>query len=274
VPNSKYRRVDVAELTLGSKLAVAVFDQNLRKLLHAGATIDDHVLEHFQARGITSVLVEGDLKANITHADVVDEDAHLEQEDMLPITRCGNCRASINLLPPLPEMTATAWRCNSCGVYYFGSNEQSTQPLGITCAAEETDKLFAVGPNSKQEAQKRAVPTESAQRLAKLMMPEDIKWADRRQHKRYPITVPVLGLPLAADFRVDGEPIALTTANVSLGGASLLHHRFVNSPHLAIDFSVAGVDQLQVVFKVLRCQSLGLVYAIGGKFLSRLTHTG
>jgi hypothetical protein len=62
----------------------------------------------------------------------------------------------------------------------------------------------------------------------------------------------------------------MTMANISLGRAALLHTRFVDAPYLAIDFTAAGLELLQVVFKVLRCRSLGPVYEIGGQYISRL----
>jgi hypothetical protein len=85
--------------------------------------------------------------------------------------------------------------------------------------------------------------------------------------------VPVLVLPLARDFRVAGEPMQMTTVNVSLGGAALVHTRFIDAPYLALDFSVAGVELMQVILHVLRVRSTGLVYEIGGKFISRLSQS-
>jgi hypothetical protein len=94
---------------------------------------------------------------------------------------------------------------------------------------------------------------------------------DKRQHKRYMITVPVIAIPLADDFRVDGEPIQMTTANISVGGAAVVHTRYINAKNLALDFSVAGLESVQVVLKVLRVGSLGPVYQISGEFISRLS---
>jgi hypothetical protein len=95
--------------------------------------------------------------------------------------------------------------------------------------------------------------------------------ADRRRHKRYPVMVPVAAVPLAADFRVVGAAMQMTTANISLGGAALIHTRFVDSPYLALDINAIEMDRLQVVFRVLRVQSRGIVYEIGGEFISRLS---
>ena len=83
--------------------------------------------------------------------------------------------------------------------------------------------------------------------------------------------MPAVALPLAPDFRVNGEAMAMTTANISLGGVALLHTRFVDAPYLAVDFTPTGEDKLQVVLKLLHCRPLGLVYEIGGEFISRVT---
>jgi hypothetical protein len=83
--------------------------------------------------------------------------------------------------------------------------------------------------------------------------------------------VPVVALPLASDFRINGEPVQMTTANVSLGGAALIHTRFVDTPYLALDFKAATIESLQVVLKVLRVRSLGPVYEVSGEFISRLS---
>ena len=63
----------------------------------------------------------------------------------------------------------------------------------------------------------------------------------------------------------------MTTVNVSLGGAALIHTRFVDAPYLALDFTGAGLELLQVVLKVWRVRSLGLVYEVAGEFISKLS---
>jgi hypothetical protein len=83
--------------------------------------------------------------------------------------------------------------------------------------------------------------------------------------------MPVIALPLAADFRVDGAPMQLTTADLSLGGAAFVYTRYVDAPYLAIDFTSPGIELLQVVYRVLACRSVGPVYAIRGEFVSRLS---
>jgi hypothetical protein len=81
-----------------------------------------------------------------------------------------------------------------------------------------------------------------------------------------------VAVPLGPDFRVIGDPLHMTTANVSLGGAALIHTRFVAAPNLALDFRTAD-SNMQVVLRVSHVRSLGLVYKVGGEFISQLSST-
>jgi hypothetical protein len=154
---------------------------------------------------------------------------------------------------------------------YFGSEDGGEGCHGVT----RRDPKCALAPvELKLEAAGHRIPPQNVRRLVKALAPSGYAGPERRMHQRYPVTVPVVALPLAADFRIDGEPLQMTTVNVSLGGAALIHTRFIKAPNLALDFTVAGVELLQVVLKVLRVRGIGPVYEIGGEFISRLSDTG
>jgi hypothetical protein len=255
-----YRTVSLSELTPGSVLVTPVFDQRLTKLLHAGAKVDEQTINDLRQRGITEVQVGSSVEKIVAaNEEVLSEETQVTQS----LQRCSRCQSVIDIRPPRPDQRATIWCCKQCGSMYFGSDEQETELRGLTradCNTVAPDVGVVTPP----------ILPESAQRLAKSLLPEDDKWADHRRHKRYRTAVPVVVLPLASDFRVSGEAEPMTAANVSLGGAALLHTRRVDAPYLAIDFRPA-VDELQVVFKVLRCRPLAPVYEIGGQFISRMT---
>jgi hypothetical protein len=63
----------------------------------------------------------------------------------------------------------------------------------------------------------------------------------------------------------------MTTLNVSLYGAALLHTRHTAAPYLALDFTMDGSTLLQTVMRVLRVRSMGLGYEVAGEFVSGLT---
>ena len=74
-----------------------------------------------------------------------------------------------------------------------------------------------------------------------------------------------------SDFRVCGEPVEMTTLNISLCGAALLHTRHTTVRYFALDFTMGGSELLQVVLEVTRVKSHGVVYEIAGPFISGLT---
>jgi hypothetical protein len=268
---SGFRKVSVAELKPGSVLAVPVYDQNFKKLLNSGMSVDARFINRLRQRGITEVHVESTVKKIVSSHKVVRNEPEKSDQEAAHQQRCGRCRSAINIRPPAPELNATIWRCNNCDSIYFGSDEVESQLLGLTRVAGDSTTPFAILAQVGNSDFTPTIPPENVQRLAKMLAWDDAKWADRRQHPRHAISLPVIVLPLATDFRVNGDAVTMTTANISLGGAALLHTRFVDAPYLAIDFTTAGVDKMQVVLQVLRCRASGPVYEIGGKFISRLS---
>jgi hypothetical protein len=257
-----YRTVSISELTPGCVLLVPVFDQKLRKLLHSGIKIDDRLITRLRERGINEFHVDSSVKKLVAK---IHKPVSTDSQETQKVQRCSLCRAVIDIRPPMAALMVTVWRCNQCGSIYFGSNEQEADLRGLTRA----DRCDTIDAAAKGRAAPSILP-EHVQRLTKSLSPEESEWEDRRRHKRYPISIPVVALPLSLDFRVDGDALPMTTRNLSLGGVALLHTRFLDAAYLAIDFAAAGEEKLQVVLKVLRCRPLGLAYEIGGEFISRV----
>jgi predicted RNA-binding Zn-ribbon protein involved in translation (DUF1610 family) len=180
------------------------------------------------------------------------------------IDRCSGCGANITLRPPNPGSKASAWQCNQCGAVYFCADDEGEKCVGVSRIEPDTSSPFAI------ETSASAIPPENVQRLVKSLVPNEFTGPDLRRHKRYPVSVPVVAVPLAADFRINGDPVRMTTANISLGGAALIHTRYVETPYLALDFTIAGVEQLQVVLRILRVRSVGPVYEAAGEFISHM----
>ena len=252
-PMEAFRTVSISELTPGSVLVTPVFDENRIKLLNCGTRIDEHLIDHLRQRGVREVQIESAAEK------IVDVKGDAQ--------RCHRCKSYIDIKPPRPELAVTIWLCKSCGLIYFGSDEQEAALRGLSRADHKNANPFETANGTVRPS----IPPENAKSLARLLTEEEITWADRRRHKRYPVTVGVLALPLGPDFHVKGEPVPVTTLNVSLGGAALLYTRFVDAPSLAVDFSKAGLNMPRVVFKVVRRRNLGPVYEIGGQFISRLS---
>ena len=267
-----YRTVSISELTPGSVLVTPVFDEHLTKLLDAGTSVDQHLINRLQARGITEVVVESSAEAIVSRPPkplpTEGRTARLKGStaSTTPVECCSVCGVIIALERPAPNFKASTWLCKTCGTVYFGSDDGGAERGGVVRVDPAVQRLFVAGVVS-------SIPPENVQRLVKSLVPDEYTGPDRRRQKRYPVSVPVIALPLASDFRIDGDPVQMTTANVSLGGAALIHTRFVDAPYLALDFRGAGVELLQVVLKVLRVRCLGPVYEVGGEFMSRLSQS-
>jgi len=271
---SSYRTISIRELTPGCVLMTPAFDEHLVKLLDAGAVVDRHLIDRLQSLGITEVVVQRSVKTITRRLRMTSpEGAHDEPEGAIEMThtvnRCSVCGSIKAIQAPTLNLKAITWPCTTCGAIYFGSDQGLLESRGV-----QSDEISRVNPFFAPVAPKieaPSIPPDNIQRIAKSLASDEQAGADRRRHKRHTVMVPVVALPLAADFRVDGEPVQMTTANVSLGGAALIHTRFVDGPYLALDFSIAGIELLQVVLKVLRVQSRGIVYEVGGEFISRLS---
>ena len=263
---SHYRTISISELTPGSVLAAPVLDERLVKLLDAGSTVDRHVIDRLKAFGITDVVIESSAETIVSpppkHLLTGDQERLESRPSTKPVEHCSVCGTLIALLPPAPNFNATAWYCTTCGAVYFGSDSGS-ESRGIFRVDPKVQDPFAAPLAS-------SISPENVQKLVKSLVKDERAESGWRRDKRYIVVVPVIALPLAWDFRIDGKPVQMTTANISLGGAALIHTRFVKADYLALDFSAAGVESLQVVLQVMRVRNVGPVYEVSGGFISRM----
>jgi hypothetical protein len=268
-----YRTISIRQLTPGSVLKTPAFDEHLVKLLDAGTAVDSHLIDRLQSLGITDVVVECTAKKSRSLVKEMEPEIQTACVGPLPagglVEECGACGRPIALRAPKYYSSAIIWRCDTCDAIYFGSDKDQSDSLGLH--RDDSVSFETLTASIRQKTEARSAPPENIQRIVKLMASQEQKGAERRRHKRYPVMAPVAAMPLARDFRLMGDAVQMTTANISLGGAALIQTRFVDAPYLALDFTVPGMDRLQVVFKVLRVASRGVVYEIGGEFISRVS---
>jgi hypothetical protein len=255
---TSYHTVSISAVTSGSVLALPAFDDRRLKLLDKGTVLNQQLIDRLKAAGITEVDIE------YTAEIVASHDPHFLPSGRNLIEHCSLCGALIGLQPPAPTIEAAAWCCTACGAFYFGVDDGCIEQGGLYRVDQAVKNPFA-------PASGPSIAPEHVRRLISSLATEEYKGPNLRAHKRYFITVPVVALPLAADFRIDGEPLQMTTANMSLGGAALIYTRFVDAQYMALDFTAAGLASLQVVLKVLRLRNLGPVYEFSGAFISRLS---
>jgi hypothetical protein len=265
---ASYHTVNVSVLTPNSVLVTPVFDEHLFKLVDAGVTVDQYLIERLRLLGITEVVIESSAESIVSECQITGPAGERVQPQRavvrsMPLKHCSVCRTNIALETPAPDAKTSIWVCSSCGAIYFARNDGGQEHRGVfrVDPAAQNPFVAPVAPS---------IPPEYIKRLAKSHEADQYTGPDRRLQKRYDIAVPVVALPLGPDFRVIGEPLQMTTANVSLGGAALIHTRFIDAPNLALDFTAAHIE-LQVVLRVSHVRSLGLVYEVAGEFISQLT---
>jgi hypothetical protein len=196
-----------------------------------------------------------------------------EDIEAAPVEHCSNCGTVIALQPPTPSQPACTWLCKACGLIYFGGDDEgaAARSLGLVKADGGQCNPFAVEVKVSVDARNGCVPPENVQRLIRALTQNHYPGCERRKDTHYSVVVPVVAVPLGADFGVIGEPVQMTTMNISQTGAGLLHTRFTQVPYYALDFTLAGVELVQVVLEVLRVRNVGVLYEVAGRFVSRLT---
>jgi len=192
--------------------------------------------------------------------------------DAAAAAKCSGCSRPIAFEPPATGEPVGAWLCRTCGAVYYGDDAQSAaaSAFAVVRAAQAPSHPLLAGESAALDARIGSMPPEYVRRLVGSLAGNLYKGPERREHKRYQMAVPVVAVPLGVDFRVAGEPVRMTTINVSLGGAALVHTRFTEAPYFALDFTIAGVEHVHVLLVVLRVRNFGPVYEVAGRFINGL----
>jgi hypothetical protein len=176
------------------------------------------------------------------------------------------CGSTIAIQAPAADLPVATWICKTCGAAYFG---------GVNSIKNHGVELLAADGGNSLAGDKQAVPNDGPTLSKSGIMPSDsavdtLKGIDRRQHTRYSIGVPVIAVPLAANFTIVGPAVKMTTRDISKSGVGLAYARFTDAPYFVIDFTSAGIELLQVLMAVVRVSNNGPNYEVAGKFINRL----
>jgi hypothetical protein len=268
---SPYRTVNVTKLTPGDTLVEPVFGEGLTKLLGSGCAVSGQHIRRLAERGVTEVVIQ--IPAQHTEKQprrIMLPASSITQESIVDASRLVEhscqCGSVIAIQPPAADLPVAAWICKTCGAAYFGgvnsSKNRGVELLDGTNSNSHTGdgRSDPIGESALTKAD--VIPCGSAT--------DTLSGRDRRQQTRYSIGVPVVAIPLRADFSIDGPAVRMTTRDISQSGIALAHARFCDAPYYAIDFTSAGIELLQVLLKVLRVSNNGPAYEVAGKFISRL----
>jgi hypothetical protein len=271
---SPYRTVNVSKLTAGDTLGEPVFNEGLTKLLGSGCSVSEQLIRSLAARGVTEVVVQipADgaakkprrvlLSASGMRPESVIDDSRL-------VEHTCQCGSAIAIHAPAADQSVAAWICKTCGAAYFGDTN-TAKNCGVELMAanggsplageDQTESVDGTTP-AKTEAPVCGSATDT------------FKGKTRRLQTRYSIGVPVVAIPLRANFSIAGPAVRMTTRDISQSGIALAHMRFSEAPYYVIDFTAAGIELLQVLLKVLRVSNNGPTYEVAGKFINRLQCT-
>jgi hypothetical protein len=217
-----------------------------------------------------------ELELLVHHADASAPDQHASVATMSAAAttiQCSGCEQPIAFQPPVPGEPVGMWLCKTCGAVYYGDNaeEAAANAFGVVRAVGSNSNPYLSSVTATVDARLGAVPPAYVQRLVHSLVHKIYDGLDRRAHKRYRMAVPVVAVPLGFDFKVAGEPLRMTTKDISLSGASLIHTRFTERPYFALDFTAAGVEHVQVTLEVLSVRNFGPIYEVAGQFIDRVS---
>jgi hypothetical protein len=265
---SPYRTVNVSKLTPGDTLVEPVFSDGLTKLLGSGCAVSEHLISRLAERGVTEVVVNipaqhiekhqrrASLPASSTKPESVVTD-----EPRLVEHSC-QCGSLIAIQPPTADLPVAAWICQSCGAAYFGGANGKSRGVRLL----ENDGSALAGEDQIEAAGESTAQPDAPKPGSDVTL----TGANRRQQTRYSIGVPVVAVPLRANFSIAGAAMRMTTRDISKTGVALANARFSDVPYYVIDFTAAGIELLQVLMKVLRVSPSGPTYEVAGKFINRL----
>jgi hypothetical protein len=268
---SPYRTVNVSKLIPGDTLVEAVFSEGLTKLLGSGCAVSDQLIKRLAERGVTEVVVKIPGERTEKHQRNTSQPvSNVRSQDITDAARLVKhscqCGTVIAIHAPTADLPVATWICKTCRAAYFGGLN-SIKTHGVELFDTTNSNSLTGAGQSGPIAD--SIPT-NANVTPCCSAADTFSGRDRRQQTRYSIGVPVVAVPLRADFSIAGPAVRMTTRDISQSGIALAHARFSDVPYYVIDFTSAQIELLQVLLQVLRVSNTGPTYEIAGKFINRL----
>src|SRR4051794_20929645 len=268
---SPHRTVNVKKLSPGDTLVEPVFTEGLTKLLGSGCAVSEQFIKRLAERGVTEVVVRipaeraEKYQHNTSSTSSVVRVQSIVDASRLVEHSC-QCGSVIAIHAPVADLPVAAWICKTCGAAYFGGIN-SSRNHGVELLAANGGNSLAHDHQTEPSGESTVAKADVEPSGSAVATPTG---RERRQHTRYSIGVPVVAVPIAADFTIAGSAMRMTTRDISQSGISLGCARFGDTPYYVIDFTCAGIELLQVLLKVLRVSNNGPAYEVAGTFITRL----
>ncbi|QDU57632.1 PilZ domain-containing protein [Aeoliella mucimassa] len=247
-----YRSIPTSSLAIGSSLACAIYDPDGVKLIAPRIPISPQLRKRLEARNIESVLVR-------------DEDYHklhhLQEEEDPSALCCSNCQTKLPLHESPDDGWSLTWLCRKCHKQYRG---QLDPDLAVSLIDNIVIEKFPIDWTRLQH------PPTTITRAINDLVPKPYAGPERRANTRMRISLPIAAVPVDESFAQVGPAALLTTRDISTEGIALLHDEPLRPKYLVIEFPARDRQAaLQMVVKVLRCQPVGELFEIAGRFVMR-----
>src|SRR4029079_7086251 len=204
---SPYRTVNVTKLVPGDTLVEPVFSEGLTKLLGAGCAVSDRLIKRLAERGVTEVVVKIPKERTEKHHRNTQPVSIVRPESIIDASRlvehscqCGNV---IAIHAPAADLPVATWICKTCGAAYFGG-VASTKNRGVELLAANDRSQVGV------DDQTEAIDESTSKKTDATSGSETVSGGkERRQQTRYSMGVPVVAVPLRADFSIAGPALQM-----------------------------------------------------------------
>jgi hypothetical protein len=165
------------------------------------------------------------------------------------IGNCAGCKRDLPWPAPRSGFWAAPVSCPQCGQVYF-TEGRSTNGIAIphlkasTNSPNTTVSETGVPPNKPNSVLATGSEVFSA------FFGEECEWVERRRTARYPLSAPVVVVPLNEQGRAIAEAYDMTLLNISVGGVGMMRTGEAIGDLMLIDFAAAGYPGIQAVGQV------------------------
>ncbi|QDV72494.1 PilZ domain-containing protein [Botrimarina mediterranea] len=189
-----------------------------------------------------------------THAPWMETESH-------EIECCEKCDRNLSWPTPRPEMWAAPVPCPQCDHVYFTLARNHAR---VSLAVDDSEDVDA----APLEPERHNATLPAAKKLFSAFLGGDYAVQERRQSVRYPMSAPVVVVPLGGDGAPIAEAYSMTLLDISSGGLGLMKTGEAVGDYLLVDFAVAGSPGTQCFAKVCwRKESHGIT-KLGVKFVT------
>lgn len=188
-----------------------------------------------------------------------------EYQGSLMITRCQGCYRNLRWPAPCADSWATAISCPECGQYFF-TEGRSTDPPTLTEQPASTHPGIDM---SHWLSKLRLMQMERPQSIELMtqLVGNSREVDERREHVRFEVENPIVGVPLDEQAKPTGVAVDVTLTDLSISGMQLAVAEVWHAPLVAVDFGKLGLPGAQLIAEVVWQDADDTSTRLGCRFL-------